>query len=753
MSGATISSQAQPQSPVTRHTRDEVVKGTVPLVGHLPATQTMDITFILQHRNQSELDQFLKDLYNPSHPSYRQFLTVEQFTEKYGPSREDYETVKAFAKANGLKILSTSRNRMTLRVRGTVQNIEKALNVTMGVYQHPTEARTFFGPDREPSPDMPVRLWAVGSLDTYSTPRPMVTKRDLNATQPSSVISNATTGSCPGASFCGSDMRAAYYVDGNGSATLTGAGQSLGLFEFLGTDLVDLTTYYTNAGQTNNVPVTLTSVDTQSTSCVFNKGCDDTEQTLDMTQALGMAPGMSSLVMWIGTGGLSGQTLDDPGILNGMATASPLNAQLSCSWAWKPPDPTTDEPFFKEFAAQGQNFFVASGDAGNWAHAPFVWPADDDFITSVGGTDLTTTGAGGVWSTETGWVDGGGGISPNSFAIPSWQVAAAAGCAKCSQTLRNGPDVSANANFTFYVCADQEACTENLYGGTSFAAPMWAGYLALVNEQYLLNGHTTSLGFINPALYAIYAGSNYGTDFHNVTSGGNTLGCTVGYSLSCGLGSPNGSALVAALAGASSPSFTISASRSAVSLAQGRSGRLTITTAISGGFDSAIALSATGQPTGVTVTFNPTSIPAPGSGTSTMTLAVASTTKTGKYTITVTGTGGGVTQNTTVTLTVTAAATFTLSASPNAITVARGSSGTSTITATIGSGFNSAITLSASFSGATFSPNPIPAPGSGTSTMTVKIGTTVPLGAHTITVTGTGGGATAKTTVTVTVVQ
>src|SRR5579863_8666242 len=109
---------------------------------------------------------------------------------------------------------------------------------------------------------MSVRLWAVGSLDTYSTPHPMYTKRDLNS-QPDGVISNATTGSCPGKSFCGSDMRAAYY----GGTALTGSGQAVGLFEFLGTDLVDLTTYYTNAGQTNNVPVTLTSVDTQNTLC------------------------------------------------------------------------------------------------------------------------------------------------------------------------------------------------------------------------------------------------------------------------------------------------------------------------------------------------------------------------------------------------------------------------------------------------------------------------------------------------------
>ena len=576
----------------------------------------------------------------------------------------------------------------------------------------------------------------------------MLTRRDANAP---AVISNATTGSCPGSSFCGSDMRAAYY----GGTSLTGTGQSLGLFELIGTDLADLTTYYKNAKQTNTVTVTLKSVDTQSTSCVAASGCDDTEQTIDMTQALGMAPGLSSLVMYIGTGALSGQSIDDAGILNAMATASPLNAQMSCSWAWKPTDNTTDDVFFQEFAAQGQNLFDAAGDSGVWTASGFAWPADDPYLTSVGGTDLDTTGAGGAWASETGWLDTGGGISPNKFAIPSWQVTAAAGCAKCSQTLRNGPDVSANANYTFYVCADQTTCSENLYGGTSFAAPMWAAYLALANQQAVANGQPT-LGFINPALYTIGLGSSYDTDFHDITSGGNKDGTTVGYDLSTGWGSPNGAALIDALVGGTTTaSFTISAAPTSVSVAQGKSGTSTITTAISGGFDSAIALSASGQPTGVTATFNPTSISAPGSGTSTLTLAVASTTATGTYTITVTGTGGGVTKTTTVSLTVTAAAkgNFTLTASPTAITVARGSSGTSVITSKVSGGFNSAVTLSTLGTGRTFSPNPIPAPGSGTSTMTVAVGAHAPLGTTTITITGTGGGISRKTTVTLTVTQ
>ncbi len=171
-------------------------------------------------------------------------------------------------------------------------------------------------------------------------------------------------------------------------------------------------------------------------------------------------------------------------------------------------------------------------------------------MTSVGGTDLQTTAAGGAWSSETAWADSGGGISPHKFAIPSWQTAAAAGCASCSQSYRNGPDVSANANYTFYVCSDQITCTANEWGGTSFAAPMWAGYLALVNQQSVANGNNT-LGFINPSLYTIGAGSSYTTDFHDITSGSNGYSATTGYDLATGWGSPNGSGLINSLAGTS----------------------------------------------------------------------------------------------------------------------------------------------------------------------------------------------------------
>ena len=118
---------------------------------------------------------------------------------------------------------------------------------------------------------------------------------------------------------------------------------------------------------------------------------------------------------------------------------------------------------------------------------------------------------------------------------------------KGSTTYRNGPDVSANANFTFYVCADQTTCTANEYGGTSFAAPMWAGYIALVNQQLKTNGYST-IGFINPYLYAFGTSSSYGTDFHDITSGkSGSYSAVTGYDLVTGWGSPKGTGLLNAL--------------------------------------------------------------------------------------------------------------------------------------------------------------------------------------------------------------
>jgi subtilase family serine protease len=146
--------QAQSRRPLTAHAREAVLSGRAPLVGRVPTTQSMRLVLVLPLRNQDALDSLLKDVYNPSSQSYRQFLTVEEFTDKFGPSQQDYDAVVAFAEAHGLTVVGTSRNRVNIDVRGSVASIEAAFHLTMGLYQHPADNRIFYAPDREPTPDL-----------------------------------------------------------------------------------------------------------------------------------------------------------------------------------------------------------------------------------------------------------------------------------------------------------------------------------------------------------------------------------------------------------------------------------------------------------------------------------------------------------------------------------------------------------------------------------------------------------------------
>ena len=202
--------------------------------------------------------------------------------------------------------------------------------------------------------------------------------------------------------------------------------------------------------------------------------------------------------------------------------------------------------------------------------------------------------------------------------------------------------------------------------------------------------------------------------------------------------------------------FTIGASPSLLTIAQGSQGASTITSTTYYGFNSAVYLSARGVPTGATVSFVPNHIAAPGNGNSIMTISVGANTAVGSYPITVTAMAGAIQLRTaTVTLTVTAPPDFTIGANPSSVSVVQGQQGSSTITTTVSGGFNSAINLSATGvpNGTTvsFSPNPIAAPGNGSSTMTVAVGGNTAVGTYPITVTGSGEGIQRATVVTLTV--
>jgi subtilase family serine protease len=519
--------QAEQRPTITTHVPQAVARGIAPLVGHLPSTQRLSLAISLPVRNQTELDDLLQRLYDPQSTSYHEYLSVQEFTEKFGPSEADYAALLRFAEANGLSVIDTAGNRMVVDLEAPAATIENAFHITLGVYQHPTENRTFYAPDREPTADLDVPLLHISGLDNFTLPR----AKNIKHSQVSSNASK-TTGSGPGGDFIGSDMRAAYY----GSGPLNGKGQSVGLFEYAGYEISDVKTYFTKVKEPFSIPVKGVSLNGVSLKCP-PATCDDSEQVLDIEMTASMAPHLSQIVVYVGS--------NDVSIFNQMAVDN-TSKQLSCSWGWSDDESSLD-PIFEEMAAQGQSVFVATGDSGSGTPGDVVWPADDPYVTAVGGTDLTTTKPGGAWKSETGWSGSAGSPSKNGIPIPSYQLLAGVinSSNGGSTTLRNYPDVAAEANTNQYSCYDGGCFEGN--GGTSYAAPQWAGLTAMANQQALDDGKST-LGFLNPAIYEIGIGTSYDSDFHDITSGSNGgYKAVVGYDLVTGWGSPNGPNLIKAL--------------------------------------------------------------------------------------------------------------------------------------------------------------------------------------------------------------
>jgi subtilase family serine protease len=527
------------------HLPGAVTNGTAAMAGAVAPQQRLNLAIHLPLRNQAELTQLLHDLYDPKSPNFHKYLSVSEFTNRFAVTAGDYNTVVAWAKSNHLTVTAKTPNRRLLAVEGSVATLNRAFHVKINYYRRPADSRTFYSPDREPTViGLNVPLLQITGMNNYVLPQSRLRHRAVTNAAPVSA-----TGSGPGGEYLPSDMRAAYY----GNGPLTGAGQTIGIFSFDGYLASDLQLYFSKTGMTSNVPIKNVLVGGFSGACTAvtspsSSSCDDGEQVLDIVNAIGMAPGIKQILFYEGSSNTE--------ILNQMATDNVAKV-LSSSWGWNPADAASDDPIFQEFAAQGQSFVSASGDDGEFNSSTYSFPGVDPYITQVGGTELTTASRGGAWSAETAWPQSGGGYVSGT-PMPSWQQLPGVinSSNQGSTTLRNSPDVAAEANFDNPTVVNGSFVTG--YGGTSFATPRWAGFLALVNQQSVANGKGT-VGFINPALYNLGVSSSYSGAFHDITSGSNPPGAgdgsgftaVRGYDLVTGWGSPAGVGLINQLAGTS----------------------------------------------------------------------------------------------------------------------------------------------------------------------------------------------------------
>jgi subtilase family serine protease len=536
----------------------QVLSGHVPrsvarsvMLGRLAEGTNLDLVIGLPLRNQGALKRLLDQTYDPTSSHYHHYLRPDQFTASFGPTEEDYQAVIEFTKAHRLSVKATHSNRTLLDVNGAVGDIEKTFHINLLLYRHPTEARAFYAPDVEPSVDLDVPLLAISGLDNYTAPHPQLVRRPLaklptasrNPAGPSLASQKRETpdgGSGSGGTYMGNDFRAAY-VPG---VSLNGSGQLLGLFELDSYFINDITAYET---ETHLAAVTVSNVLVNGVSGTPSASDSQVaEVSLDIEMALSMAPGLSAIIVYEGT------SAND--ILNAMATSGAAQ-QLSCSWGFNINSST--EQILQQFAAQGQSFFAASGDVGAFVGSVDP-PADNPYLTVVGATTLSTSGPGGHWTGETTWnwqsTGEGSGASSGGvstiFASPIWQQGISMSANGGSTAMRNLPDVSMVGDNVRIIYANG---LSGNFGGTSVGTPLWAGFAALVNQQNAALGQP-SLGFINPALYALGKSSAYASCFHDITTGNNTnssspteFHAVPGYDLCTGWGTPTGSNLINAL--------------------------------------------------------------------------------------------------------------------------------------------------------------------------------------------------------------
>jgi len=494
---------AQSPAPVRQQLKGHVTEAIMktPIEGRVPPTTQMTLTIGLVITNMAGLIQTAAQIADPNSASYRQYLTPEQFAEQFGAKPADYQAVLAWARSNNLRATS-HRNRFVVTVEGAVADIEPALNVHLN-YRLRADGTQFFAPDAEPALALSVPVEHIGGLDNFLLPM-------------------AAGGSGKGGTYQGTDLRNAYAPQ----ITMTGVGQKIGIYMLDGFAQSDIDGY---AAQTHQSFLPVQIVPPPSTPLTPGG-----EGTLDVESSLSMAPG-AQVIAFVG-----GHTA----ILTNMTDNEDIK-QFTSSWFWYN-GTTTDTSLMLQLAAQGQSFFQASGDGGAYEPTNFTTYISGKLdcrqfpgITIVGGTDLHMSDSGASYgSIETAWSKSSGGIMPSVPVLPEQLFIA--GQNGASGTNRNVPDVSAQANGVeiYYQGGPQN------WWGTSEATPIWAGYMALVNELTAKAG-VPSVGYANPALYGLAASSSiYDQNFHDVVSGcapdsaGVTNCAGTGYDLVTGLGTP-----------------------------------------------------------------------------------------------------------------------------------------------------------------------------------------------------------------------
>jgi len=531
---------------------------SVPLIQHArfvraaDAGQALHLSIGLRPGDPAGLDSLLQAIYTPGSPQYHHYLTPAEFTQLFAPGTDQVQQVVSFLQSQGISVQSVAPNRLLIDATTTVGVAEQAFHVQINEYMYAN--RTFYANAQAPSVPAALQsiIRSIGGLDNSVRYQPRVHAVRGSALQPA-----ASSGYGP------AELSQAYDTAPLAGSSMQGEGQTIALFELDGYQTSDVQQYF----QKYNLSTpALSNVLVDGASGSAGNGAIEVE--LDIEVAGAIAPQAAQLIY---EGPNSTQGLNDT--YNRIVTDNKAQV-ISTSWGLcesntGQAEVLTLDTIFKQAAVQGISIYAAAGDSGaydcNDTSLAVDSPADDPYVTGVGGTNLQL-GANNGYGSESVWANasdtqrspegagGGGGVS-SVFVQPAWQTGSGVissyssgqPCgAPSGQYCREVPDISADADpasgYAVYCTVTASGCPASGWitvGGTSAAAPFWAGSTALIN-QYLQSQNLPRFGSANPALYGLFNGQQSAPAFHDITAGNNLYyPATAGYDMASGLGSPD----------------------------------------------------------------------------------------------------------------------------------------------------------------------------------------------------------------------
>lgn len=498
-------------------------------------------------------DQSLKELEDAV--AKGEVVSNKVLNEKYAPKPEDVEKLKKWLKEQGFEIVKNEKkgDPTAVYAKATAAQIEKSLQIKMVRVTRNGIGYTAAKDAPSLPTDIGTPVHAIIGLQPF---RHMNKRRAYFAiadkNNPKGAAPEVAAGSAAPLStasafqppFLVKEIMKAYGAE---NLSVSGKGQTIAILIDTFPDDSDLQMFWNLNGI--STPPTIEKINVRNVTLPPREG----EETLDVEWSGGVAPGATIRVY--ASGSLQFVALDqalDAILADVTSGAQPNLHQLSISlglgetyMGGPSGEVLVQHNKYVRLNAAGVNVFVSSGDAGSnpdpTGHNPSgplqaEFASSDTAVTSVGGSTLQLNAHGGVIS-EIGWVGSGGGKS-RFFPKPSWQQ----GTGVLNISQRQVPDVCcvADPDTGALVCFQGGQLQ---YGGTSWSAPTWAGFCALINEARVKNGKPP-LGFINPKLYPLLGNSA----FRDVTSG--TNGAYVagpGFDLVTGIGVPNMKNLIDAL--------------------------------------------------------------------------------------------------------------------------------------------------------------------------------------------------------------